>query len=115
MEIEENAREVSEFLKQPAHKARKGPVQVTVDRPVAEEGSDFATSSGSDKDEDDSEFSSDTSNEFWNVDPKLQARTLLSKGRRIYKKADTDRSYQNENEEGLLGKNYSLLPGMKED
>ena len=47
LDIEENTREVAEFLKQPTHKAGKGPVQVTVDGPAAGEGSDFATSSSS--------------------------------------------------------------------
>ena len=35
-----------------------------------------------------SNFSSDSSNEFWNVDPQLQARTLLAKGRIMYKKRE---------------------------
>ena len=44
-EIEENTREVSEFLSQPTHKARKRSVLVTVDGPDGGEGSSFDTES----------------------------------------------------------------------
>ena len=46
----------------------------------------FETSSEELKEE--SSTSSDSSNEFWNVEPQLQARTLLSKGRIMYKKGE---------------------------
>ena len=45
LDIEENTREVAEFLTQPTHKATKGPVQVTVDGPEGGDGTSFDTSS----------------------------------------------------------------------
>lgn len=41
--------------------------------------------------------SSDESNEFWDIDPELAARTLLSKGRKIYKKTEIG-MYENKND-----------------